>query len=88
MPNRKSALKSLKKNIKRRGRNKPLRSELKTKNKKFNVLLSENKLDEAKNYLKDFVVKIDKAASKGIIHKKKADRKKSRLMKKLNKLAS
>ena len=88
MPNRKSALKSLKKNIKRHKRNKPLRSELKTKNKKFNVLLSENKLDEAKNYLKDFTVKIDKAASKGIIHKKKADRKKSRLMKKLNKLAS
>ena len=88
MPNRKSALKSLKKSIKRRGRNKPLRSELKTKDKKFNVLLSENKLDEAKNYLKDFIVKIDKATSKGIIHKKKADRKKSRLMKKLNKLAS
>ena len=88
MPSRKSAIKSLKKNIKRRRRNKPLRSELKTKDKKFNILLSENKPDEAKNYLKDFIVKIDKAASKGIIHKKKADRKKSRLMKKLNKLAS
>jgi small subunit ribosomal protein S20 len=88
MPNRKSAAKSLKNSFKKYKRNKPIRSELKTRDKKFNTLLSQNKLDEAKNYLTGLIAKLDKAVSGGIIHKNKADRKKSRLMKKLNKFSS
>lgn len=42
------------------------------------------KADEAKNLLKAIVSKLDKAASKGIIHKNAAARKASRLTKKLS----
>jgi len=88
MPTRKSAIKSLKKSIKRYQRNKSVRSELATREKKFNALLNENKFDEAKDCLKILIKRLDQAASKGIIHKNKANRKKSRLSKKLNKFTS
>jgi len=88
MPTRKSAARNLKKSKKRYKQNKALRSELKTKDKKFNALLKEKKLDEAKTYLKTLIIKLDRAASKKIIHKNKASRKKSRLTKKLTSLNS
>jgi small subunit ribosomal protein S20 len=84
MPNRKSALKSLRKNKKRHSRNKSIVSELKTRDKKYQTLISENKIDEAKEYLKNYIARLDKAASKKIIHKNKASRKASRLTKRLN----
>jgi small subunit ribosomal protein S20 len=84
MPNRKSAIKSLRKSKKRHSRNQSVLSELKTSDKKYMALISDNKLDEAKNYLKEYTAKLDKAASKKIIHKNKASRKASRLTKRLN----
>ena len=84
MPNRKSAIKSLKQNKKRYDRNKAVLSELKTRDKKYLALITDNKLDEAKSYLKEYMAKLDEAASKNIIHKSKASRKASRLTKKLN----
>lgn len=86
MPNRKSAIKNLKKSKKKSQRNKAVLSELKTRNKKIDTLLKEKKTDEAKSYLKVLSSKLDKSASKGIIHKNKASRKKSRLMKRLSKI--
>ncbi|MCK4519176.1 MAG: 30S ribosomal protein S20 [Candidatus Omnitrophica bacterium] len=88
MPTRKSAIRDLKKNKIRHTRNKAVRSELKTRDKAMNALLGEKKLDKAKGYLKTYITKLDKAASKKIIHKNKASRKSSRLMKKLNSLTS
>ena len=88
MPTRKSAIKNLKKNEIRHTRNKAVRSELKTRDKTMKALLGEKKLDEAKSCLKTYITKLDKAASKKIIHKKKVSRKSSRLMKKLNSLTS
>jgi len=51
--------------------------------KKFEALISAKKADEAKVALKTLISHIDKAASKGIIHKNAASRKVSRLTKKL-----
>ena len=84
MPNRKSAIKSLRNDAKKHEINKAVLSELKTKDKKYLALVTDEKFDEAKNYLKEYVVKLDKAASKNIIHRNKASRKVSRLTKKLN----
>jgi small subunit ribosomal protein S20 len=49
-------------------------------------LIAEKKAEEAKQYLNALVVKYMQAASKGIIHKKTASRKISRLAKKINSL--
>ncbi|GAG66456.1 unnamed protein product, partial [marine sediment metagenome] len=63
-----------------------VQSELKTVLKKIDGLISSNKADEAKELIQMVMSKLDKAVSKGVIHKKKASRKKSRLAKKLIKL--
>ena len=83
MPIKKSAFKELRKGKKRHLRNIGVLSELKTLNKKLISLLNEKKLEEAKKTLKTLTLKLDKAAAKKIIHKNKASRKKSRLMRKL-----
>ena len=88
MPNRKSALKSLKVSRKKHDGNKAILSELKTRDKKYMALISESKIDEAKIYLREYMARLDKAASKKIIHKNKASRKAERLTKKLNRVIS
>lgn len=83
MPNIKSAMKRVKTTKARTLRNKEKRSELKTAIRRYNEALagnSENKQD----LLKAAVRKIDKAASRKLIHKNTASRKKSQLMKALN----
>ena len=55
--------------------------------KKFNTLLSDNNIDEAKATLKHIYKVLDKAAKKNVIKDGKADRLKGRLTKKLNKIA-
>ena len=86
MPVYKSAIKRIKTSRKRHARNLVVQSELKTILKKIDGLISSNKADEAKELIQMVMSKLDKAVSKGVIHKKKASRKKSRLAKKLIKL--
>ncbi len=86
MPVCKSAIKRMKTSRKRHARNLVVQSELKTVLKKIDGLISSNKADEAKELIQMVMSKLDKAVSKGVIHKKKASRKKSRLAKKLIKL--
>ena len=62
-------------------RNKATRSELKSRTKTAVKTIGEDSNEEA---VRMAVKKIDSAASKGIIHKNTAARKKSRLMKKVN----
>jgi small subunit ribosomal protein S20 len=82
--NIKSQIKRNKQNEKRRLRNKAVRSELRTRVKSAEAAAgSDNALDAANAALS----KIDKAAGKGVIHKNAAARKKSRLMKRLARLA-
>lgn len=84
MANIKSAIKRVKKSNKANIANTIVRSSMKTAIKKFELTLTEGKVDEAKNALAFAVKKIDMAASKGVIHKNAASRKKSNLAIKFN----
>jgi len=79
MPRRSTSIKT-QRSIKRKHlRNLKVKIELKKTLKKFQGLVLEKKLEEAKQFLKVAFSKLDKAAKKGIIPKNRADRKKSRL---------
>ncbi len=84
MPNIKSAIKRVKVNEKKRLRNAALKSALRTAIKKFELALQESNVENAKNALLFATKKLDKAVTKGIIHKNNASRNKSRLTKKFN----
>lgn len=88
MPNTKSALKNLRKSEKRRLRNKAVKSATKTYIKKFLKLLESNKVEEARAFLSEVYKRVDMAVSKGVFHKNKAARIKSRLAQKLNRVLS
>lgn len=88
MPNTKSAEKQVRVSRKRQMRNKPVRSQAKTRVTKAEKLISAGELDPAKAAVVAAVSSLDKAAEKGIIHPNNAARRKSRLMKKLNQAQS
>ena len=77
--NIKSQIKRNRSNEAARQRNKAVRSELKTRRKTAFVTGAAGS-DDAAEALRQAVKRIDKAAAKGIIHKNKASRDKSRLM--------
>ena len=85
MANHKSAAKRARQAIKRRLRNRALRSSYKTEIKKFISLVTEKKLDDAKSMLPAMHKEIDKACTKGILPKNAASRKKSKITVLLNK---
>ena len=68
-------------NAKRHERNKAVKAEMKTRTKRVEATIG---TDDNEDAVKDAVKRIDSAASKGMIHKNAAARKKSRLMKKVN----
>lgn len=88
MPNIKSAIKRVKTTEKKRALNASQKSALRTAIKTFESLAESNELEGAKNALTHAIKQIDKAASKGLIHKNAAARQKSRLMKKLNTISA
>lgn len=81
----KSALKRARQNVKRRLRNRTLKSLYKTEIKKFKALVAEKKLEDAQKLLPSIHKIIDKTQTKGVIHKNKASRKKSGIALILNK---
>lgn len=83
MANIKSALKRIKVIEFKTRRNKMIISSLKTSIRKFEDSLKAGNIDEAKALYRKAASLIDKAASKGTLHKNTAARKKSRLSKKL-----
>ncbi len=87
MPNIKSAIKRVKTSEKRRLLNASQKSALRTSVKAVEVAVAGNDAPVAKEALLKATRKLDKAATKGLIHKNAANRKKSRLAKKLNALA-
>lgn len=87
MPNIKSAEKRVLVTKSRNTRNKSAKSELKTSLKKFETAVSEGNREAAESAYKVAVKTVDQAASKGLIHKNNAARKKSGLTVKLNRLA-
>jgi small subunit ribosomal protein S20 len=56
--------------------------------KKVNETVEANAVDDAQDAMKQAVSTIQKTASRGVIHKKKAARKISRLARKVNKLSA
>ncbi len=85
MANIKSQIKRNRQNETRRVRNKGSRSELATSRKAAEAAAGTDQQDEA---LDTAIRLIDKAASKGIIHKNKAARDKSRLVKRIERAGS
>ncbi len=86
MPNIKSAIKRVKINDKKRAQNITVKSAMRTSVKKVEAAIVTNDATAAVATFADAAKKLDKAASKGLIHKNAAARKKSRLMKKMNSL--
>ncbi len=87
MANIKSQIKRNKQNEKARLRNKSVRSGLKTSVKAAETAATTG-ADNAEETARAATAKIDRAATKGVIHKNAAARKKSRLAKRLAKLSS
>ena len=85
MATHKSAAKRARQNIKRNERNKSVRSYFRLVIKQFNAHLAANDLEAAQAGLPNIYKTIDKAVTKGVIHKNQAARRKSRLMQALNK---
>jgi len=85
MPNIKSSKKRVLVNVKKATINKAHKTNLRTKLKiaKLNI---ENKAENATTSVQDAIITIDKAVSKGLLHKNAAARKKSRLMSNLKKI--
>jgi small subunit ribosomal protein S20 len=76
VPNTKSAIKRLRQNERRRTRNKAARSQLKTAVKKVRAA---SEAEQAVRLYRDAAKLLDRAASRGLIHKNQASRSKGRL---------
>lgn len=85
MANIKSAKKRARQNDKRRIHNRYYKATARTYVKKARTLIDDGNVEEAEVVVRQAVKALDKAAQKGIIHKNNASRRKSRLMRHLNK---
>ena len=81
MANIKSQLKRIKTNEKARLRNKAVKSSLKTSVRKFREAASAGERDTALEAMQVASRQLDKAASKGVIHKNQAANRKSAMAK-------
>lgn len=88
MANTKSAEKRIKVIRRRTLRNKSLKSALRTAIRRFEEALAGAAREEAEAALRRALVAIDKAVTKGVLHKNTAARKKSRLTRRFNRQAS
>ena len=87
MPRRKTSLKSNRVNKRKHTRNLKIKGQLKKTIKKFQELLTKENNAEAKIFISKVFSQLDKAAKKNIIHPATANRRKSRLMRRLSKTA-
>ena len=88
MANIKSQIKRNKQNEKRRLRNKAVKSSLKTAIRKFNVATAAGDTELANSLLRDASRKLDKAVSKGVIHRNQAANRKSAIAKRVSSIAA
>lgn len=87
MPNIKSAYKRMKQAEKKRQLNRVVKSQIKTAVRKFLLSLETGETQEAQREFSSATKVIDKAAAKGVLHQRTAARQKSRLARRLNKIA-
>ncbi|HZB32404.1 MAG TPA: 30S ribosomal protein S20 [Streptosporangiaceae bacterium] len=88
MANIKSQIKRNKQNEKRRMRNKAVKSELKTYVRKFREAADAGDVEAATLAMRAACRKLDKAVSKGVIHKNQAANRKAAIAKRANTLIS
>ena len=88
MANIKSQIKRNKTNERRAVANKAVRTALKTSTKKVRTAVSEGDAEAALERSREAARALDKAASRGVIHKRTAARRKSRLAKAANTTAA
>ena len=79
MADHKSALKRVRQTIKRTAHNRSMRADLRTIIKKFRLLHESGNIEQARDAYTDVQKNIDKAITKGILHKRTGARYKSRL---------
>ncbi|MGW9626657.1 30S ribosomal protein S20 [Microbacterium sp.] len=83
MANIKSQIKRNKTNLKAQERNRAVKSELKTLVRKTREAVASGDKEAAEGALKLASVKLDKAVSKGVVHKNQAKNRKSAIAKKV-----
>ncbi len=88
MANIKSQIKRNKQNEKARLRNKAVKSELKTYVRKFREAADTGNAEVADTAMREASIKLDKAVSKGVIHKNQAANRKSAIAKRAEQLKS
>ncbi|HET6790284.1 MAG TPA: 30S ribosomal protein S20 [Actinomycetota bacterium] len=88
MANIKSQIKRNKQNEKRAERNKAVRTALKTSTKKIRTAVDTGDAEEAQARQRETARSLDKAVAKGIVHKRTAARRKSRLAKAVGSVAA
>jgi small subunit ribosomal protein S20 len=84
LANTQSAIKRIRRSERRRRINQVHRSRARTYVKRTRTLIAAGQIEDAEAAALQAVRSLDKAAERGIIHKNKAARSKSRLMKQLN----
>ena len=87
MANIKSAKKRILVAEKRTARNKAIKSEVKTAIKKVDAAVAAKDAETAKTQLRAAISTVNKAASKGVYHKKTASRKVARMTTAVNSIA-
>ncbi|ROT27072.1 30S ribosomal protein S20 [Micromonospora sp. HM5-17] len=88
MANIKSQIKRNRQNEKRRLRNKSVKSSLKTAIRKFHEAADSGDTAKATELMRDASRKLDKAVSKGVIHRNQAANRKSAIAKRLQSLSA
>ena len=84
MPQHRSAAKALRQSLKRRLRNKSIKTRVKTEIKKFLATLEHGSIEEAEEAFRRAQSILQRAVSKGTLHHRTVARKISRLAEKLN----
>jgi len=84
LANIKSQIKRNRQNLKRRALNRIVRGNFRSALRKASVAIESGDVEQARTAAQAANKELDKAAAKGVIHKNKAARQKSRLMQRLN----
>ena len=88
MANIKSQIKRNRQNETRHRRNRAVKTSLKTSTKRVHVAIADGDAEAAVAHQAEASRALDKAASKGVLHKRTAARKKSRLAKAVNRASA
>ena len=88
MANRRSSIKKIRVDKRRREKNVLIKSELKTVARKLRVVLAAKKKQDVAEAARSLFSKLDKAVKKKVIHGNRASRLKSRLQRRINALTT